>query len=80
MTGTEATEVSDWLAVDSPSFASAVTSSAGLEALKTNMSTEFSDEEHPLPEGWDIGTDVDGKVFYINHKTRQTTWIDPRDR
>jgi len=38
------------------------------------------DEERALPEGWDIGTDVDGKVFYIDHKTRQTTWIHPRDR
>jgi len=42
---------------------------------------ELGDEEQrPLPDGWDIGTDVDGKVFYIDHRTRQTTWIDPRDR
>jgi protein KIBRA len=34
----------------------------------------------PLPAGWEIGTDVDGKTFYIDHNTRQTTWIDPRDR
>ncbi|XP_053398838.1 protein KIBRA-like isoform X2 [Mercenaria mercenaria] len=36
--------------------------------------------EIPLPEGWEEGRDFDGKVFYINHTTQQTTWIDPRDR
>lgn len=33
-----------------------------------------------LPSGWEEGTDYDGKVFYIDHNTRKTTWIDPRDR
>lgn len=35
--------------------------------------------EIPLPEGWEVGEDTDGKIFYINHNTQQTTWIDPRD-
>ena len=34
----------------------------------------------PLPEGWDMGMDFDGKIYYIDHKTRTTTWIDPRNR
>lgn len=34
----------------------------------------------PLPEGWEECRDYDGKLFYIDHSTRQTTWIDPRDR
>lgn len=36
--------------------------------------------ELPLPDGWDIATDFDGKVYYIDHNTKKTTWIDPRDR
>lgn len=36
--------------------------------------------EIPLPSGWDIGTDFDGKVYFIDHINKQTTWIDPRDR
>jgi len=36
--------------------------------------------ELPLPEGWEECRDYDGKVFFINHNTRRTTWIDPRDR
>ncbi|XP_078459162.1 LOW QUALITY PROTEIN: protein WWC2-like [Lampetra planeri] len=34
----------------------------------------------PLPSGWEEARDFDGKVFYIDHNTKQTSWIDPRDR
>uniref|UniRef100_A0A674ASP6 WW and C2 domain containing 2 n=1 Tax=Salmo trutta TaxID=8032 RepID=A0A674ASP6_SALTR len=34
----------------------------------------------PLPDGWEEARDFDGKVFYIDHNTKQTSWIDPRDR
>ena len=33
-----------------------------------------------LPEGWDVDRDYDGRTFYIDHNTKQTTWVDPRDR
>ena len=36
--------------------------------------------EIPLPNGWDIGHDHDGKLYFIDHNTKKTTWIDPRDR
>lgn len=36
--------------------------------------------EIPLPDGWDVAQDFDGKVYFIDHNTRKTTWIDPRDR
>ncbi|EEB17221.1 myosin-2 heavy chain, non muscle, putative [Pediculus humanus corporis] len=36
--------------------------------------------ELPLPEGWEYATDDDGKVYFIDHVTKKTTWIDPRDR
>ncbi|XP_011503552.1 PREDICTED: protein kibra [Ceratosolen solmsi marchali] len=36
--------------------------------------------EIPLPEGWDVAQDYDGKMYFIDHNTRKTTWIDPRDR
>ena len=34
----------------------------------------------PLPEGWDVGLDFDGKPYFIDHKNKNTTWVDPRDR
>ncbi|KAI5939278.1 Protein WWC3 [Manis javanica] len=36
--------------------------------------------ELPLPAGWEQARDYDGRVFFIDHNTRQTSWIDPRDR
>lgn len=36
--------------------------------------------ELPLPHGWDFGQDYDGKVYFIDHISKKTTWIDPRDR
>ncbi|GAB6023956.1 hypothetical protein CHUAL_008686 [Chamberlinius hualienensis] len=35
--------------------------------------------ELPLPPGWDFGRDYDGKVYFIDHNEKKTTWIDPRD-
>lgn len=34
----------------------------------------------PLPQGWDLGKDFDGKVYFIDHHNQKTTWVDPRDR
>ncbi|XP_037086614.1 protein kibra-like [Pollicipes pollicipes] len=36
--------------------------------------------EIPLPDGWDMARDVDGKIYFIDHTTKKTTWVDPRDR
>uniref|UniRef100_A0A8C6TY37 WWC family member 3 n=1 Tax=Neogobius melanostomus TaxID=47308 RepID=A0A8C6TY37_9GOBI len=33
--------------------------------------------ELPLPAGWEEARDYDGRVFFIDHNTRQTSWIDP---
>nr|CAD7454004.1 unnamed protein product [Timema tahoe] len=35
--------------------------------------------EIPLPDGWDFARDYDGKVYFIDHNSKKTTWIDPRD-
>ena len=36
--------------------------------------------EIPLPQGWELGMDYDGKVYFIDHNSKKTTWVDPRDR
>lgn len=36
--------------------------------------------EIPLPQGWELGRDYDGKVYFIDHNNKKTTWVDPRDR
>ena len=37
-------------------------------------------KELSLPDGWEAARDIDGKVYYIDHHNKRTTWIDPRDR
>jgi hypothetical protein len=32
----------------------------------------------PLPDGWEERHADTGRVFFVNHKKKQTTWVDPR--
>ncbi|XP_064422811.1 protein KIBRA [Latimeria chalumnae] len=41
---------------------------------------EMPRKELPLPQGWEEVQDTDGKVYYIDHKNKTTSWVDPRDR
>lgn len=38
----------------------------------------FADSTRSLPSRWDIKHDDSGKVFFVDHNTRSTTYIDPR--
>ncbi|KAM9317821.1 transcriptional coactivator YAP1 isoform 1-T1 [Pholidichthys leucotaenia] len=31
-----------------------------------------------LPEGWEQALTQDGEIYYINHKNKTTSWLDPR--
>jgi len=42
--------------------------------------TRHNSGEMPLPPGWEEAKDVDGKTYFIDHESKTTTWIDPRDR
>ncbi|XP_066555499.1 transcriptional coactivator YAP1 isoform X2 [Amia ocellicauda] len=35
-------------------------------------------KEGPLPEGWEQAITSDGEIYYINHKNKTTSWLDPR--
>ena len=39
-----------------------------------------ADQIPALPEGWDMGRDYDGKIYFIDHRSQTTTWVDPRER
>lgn len=32
----------------------------------------------PLTDGWEQALTPEGEVYFINHRTRTTSWIDPR--
>ncbi|XP_053569048.1 E3 ubiquitin-protein ligase Itchy homolog [Bombina bombina] len=34
----------------------------------------------PLPNGWEKRTDLNGRVYFVNHSTRTTQWEDPRSQ
>lgn len=38
----------------------------------------FADTKRALPSGWEMKYDKNNKVFYVDHNTRSTTFIDPR--
>jgi E3 ubiquitin-protein ligase NEDD4 len=33
---------------------------------------------NPLPPGWEMRTDAQGRAYYVDHNTRQTTWHRPQ--
>ena len=47
-----------------------------LSCSTTSSSSESSSA--PLPEGWEERVHTDGRIFFIDHNTRQTQWEDPR--
>lgn len=44
------------------------------------MSRARSGGSVPLPAGWEEAKAPDGKTYFIDHNTRKTSWIDPRDK
>lgn len=45
----------------------------------TQQAEAVTDQHSSLPRGWEQRTTPAGRVYYINHNTRITTWNDPRD-
>ncbi|KAI9347704.1 hypothetical protein BDR26DRAFT_1004818 [Obelidium mucronatum] len=43
-----------------------------------NHKIETEDILGPIPKDWEKATDESGRVYFVNHKKKSTTWIDPR--
>lgn len=39
------------------------------------MAAASDPDEEALPAGWAIGQAPNGRVFYIDHNTQTTTWV-----
>ena len=37
------------------------------------------DDLSPLPEGWEERVHTNGRIFFIDHISKKTTWVDPRN-
>ncbi|XP_028977077.1 transcriptional coactivator YAP1 [Esox lucius] len=44
----------------------------------THTQSNASPNTGPLPEGWEQAVTPEGEVYYINHTTKTTSWLDPR--
>jgi len=49
-----------------------------ISEVQRQPSVNYSDIE-PLPTGWEERQDANGRTFYVNHSTRTTTWVRPRE-
>ncbi|XP_029924468.1 transcriptional coactivator YAP1-like [Myripristis murdjan] len=47
-------------------------------STSTTQPQNISPEAGPLPEGWEQAVTPEGEVYYINHVTKSTSWLDPR--
>ncbi|KAG1083922.1 hypothetical protein G6F42_022011 [Rhizopus arrhizus] len=54
---------------------SASNNSGGVVGVQNNMTTAGSG---PLPPGWEMRTNPEGRPYFVDHNTRTTTWVDPR--
>ena len=66
-------------------FLSRDTFSKGSERHKWNFILDMSRPRNggssmPLPTGWEEANAPDGKIYFIDHINRKTSWIDPRDK
>ncbi|XP_061173207.1 E3 ubiquitin-protein ligase NEDD4-like isoform X1 [Saccostrea echinata] len=46
--------------------------------IPTAHAASAESNEEPLPAGWGMSVAPSGRVFFINHNNRVTTWEDPR--
>lgn len=60
------------LAVDAPTGSGAGPSTSGV-----NGETDTSRDDEPLPQGWELKIDQNGRKYYVDHNTRTTQWSRP---
>ncbi|XP_026853263.2 membrane-associated guanylate kinase, WW and PDZ domain-containing protein 2a isoform X4 [Electrophorus electricus] len=48
------------------------------EGPQTSPKTEQDEELSPLPENWEMAYTEKGEVYFIDHNTKTTSWLDPR--
>ncbi|XP_029681167.1 membrane-associated guanylate kinase, WW and PDZ domain-containing protein 2a isoform X4 [Takifugu rubripes] len=50
----------------------------GLSPRITAPQPEETDELGPLPDNWEMAYTEKGEVYFIDHNTKTTSWLDPR--
>ncbi|CAG0913383.1 unnamed protein product [Notodromas monacha] len=53
-------------------------STDGVQCISTQLAQLDTTFSEGLPEGWSVQVAANGRVFFIDHNTKTTTWVDPR--
>ncbi|KAF4620745.1 hypothetical protein D9613_000495 [Agrocybe pediades] len=54
-----------------------ITPSTPTHKPPSNKKPLVTDDEGPLPSGWESGYDHKGRKYYLDHNTRTSTWVRP---
>ncbi|KAI9360660.1 hypothetical protein BD770DRAFT_361961 [Pilaira anomala] len=57
------------------SMVSGSSSTSNNGGVQNNMTTAGTG---PLPPGWEMRSNPEGRSYFVDHNTRTTTWVDPR--
>lgn len=55
------------------------TATEKLEEIKISNPESISTRDKPLPAGWERRKDEKGRVYYVNHNAKKTSWRHPLD-
>lgn len=72
-----ATEQAQPAAARVPSAAPSGLSTPATPGMSRTVSESRSDDQGPLPPGWERRTDHFGRTYFVDHNTRSTTWTRP---
>ncbi|XP_056606175.1 membrane-associated guanylate kinase, WW and PDZ domain-containing protein 3 isoform X2 [Triplophysa dalaica] len=61
-----------------PSYSQSSAGGGGSLELRTWTSLPRADSLEPLPYNWEMAYTETGMVYFIDHNTKATTWLDPR--
>ena len=74
------TKTTTWIDPRSPDSTTALLSSTTSEpSEQPNTSFTAQPPSAPLPKGWEQRATPAGYPYFIDHNTRTTTWVDPRE-
>ncbi|XP_073802467.1 membrane-associated guanylate kinase, WW and PDZ domain-containing protein 2a isoform X23 [Danio rerio] len=74
----KSTDASGEMATTCPSETSTDAPKEDTEPPKSPPKPDENDELGPLPDNWEMAYTEKGEVYFIDHNTKTTSWLDPR--
>ncbi|XP_058629732.1 membrane-associated guanylate kinase, WW and PDZ domain-containing protein 2a isoform X4 [Onychostoma macrolepis] len=74
----KSTDASGEMPTTCPSETSTDAPKEETEPPKSPLKPEENDELGPLPDNWEMAYTEKGEVYFIDHNTKTTSWLDPR--